>query len=70
MITQLAKSKTILGIFLTALVALAPEVGISFGTDSAQLISQTWDAVIQAITLGFATYGRIVAKGPIRRTDV
>lgn len=65
MIKKLAKSKTILGIALTALVALAPQFGFSFSEDESQLVSQAWDAVIQAVTLSFAFYGRIVAKGPI-----
>jgi len=60
-----AKSKTILGIMVTFLVALLPQFGITFTGEDGALITQAWDAVVQAITLSVAFYGRVVAKGPL-----
>jgi uncharacterized membrane protein (DUF441 family) len=64
----LVKSKTILGIVLTALISLLPQFGISFTADDSAMITGAWDAVIQALTLGFAFYGRVVAKGPLGKS--
>lgn len=61
----LLKSKTIIGILLTAFVALAPQFGINFTADDSALISQSVDAIIQAVTLTFAAYGRIAAKDKV-----
>lgn len=65
MIGKLAKSKTILGIVVTFLVALLPQFGITFSSDDGALITQAWDSAVQAISLALAFYGRVVAKGPI-----
>lgn len=59
------KSKTILGITIPFLVALLPQFGVSFTEEDGALITDMWDAVIQAVSLMYAAYGRTVAKGPL-----
>lgn len=66
MLKLMAKSKTILGIVLVALVALLPELGIQFTDDDAALISTFWDLVLQTVGASLGIYGRVVAKGPLK----
>jgi len=62
------KSKTILGVIVTMLPTLLPALGISFGAEDAQLISNTGDALIQVGGAMLAVYGRFVAKHDIGLT--
>lgn len=57
------KSKTILGIILTALPTLAPALGI--GLEDQALISSGIDAIITVLGASLGAYGRFVAKEPI-----
>ena len=56
------KSKTIWGVVIAALPALLPAFGLTMADDGLSLISQLGDAVLQAVGLGLAAYGRFVAK--------
>lgn len=62
------KSKTIIGIVLTALVALLPQFGITFTQEDGALISQAWDAIAQACLLVFAGWGRFVGGTKLKLT--
>lgn len=57
------KSKTIIGVILSALPALLPALGITFSADDAQLVSSGVDALIQAVGAILAVYGRFAAGG-------
>lgn len=57
------KSKTIIGVILSALPALLPALGITFSADDAQLVSSGVDALIQAVGAVLAVYGRFAAGG-------
>ena len=59
------KSKTIIGILLAAAVGIAPELGLSFGEDSAAMISAEMDKIIQALSLLFSVFGRFKATGSV-----
>lgn len=59
------KSRTVIAILLTAFVALAPELGISFSEDDSALVSDVVDAIIQAVTLAAALVGRFLADRPL-----
>ncbi len=58
------KSKTIWGVVISILPALLPVLGLSFSADDTVLISNSGDAIIQAIGAVIAIYGRFVATGP------
>jgi protein-S-isoprenylcysteine O-methyltransferase Ste14 len=60
------KSKTILGIVVTAVVALAPELGFSFSESDGEFITQSVDAALEAVGLALATWGRITAEARLR----
>ena len=55
------KSKTILGIIISIMPALLPEVGVSFSEADGQLITSTWDSIIQSVGAVLAVYGRFDA---------
>jgi uncharacterized membrane protein (DUF441 family) len=57
------KSKTIIGIIVSILPALLPQVGVSFSEADGQLINTTVDQVIQGIGAVLAFYGRFAAGG-------
>ncbi len=54
-------SKTIIGAILTAIVAFAPLVGLSFSADDAQLVSTQIDAILKAIGILLVVWGRLTA---------
>lgn len=56
-----ALSKTIVGILVSLLTVLLPEVGVEFGSEEGALITQGWDAIIVALSSAFAMYGRFAA---------
>jgi hypothetical protein len=60
------KSKTILGILITALVSLAPEVGISFSEGDGAFIMDGVDQVIELFGIALATWGRLTAQAKLR----
>lgn len=62
------KSKTIIGILISALPTLLPALGFSFSVDDAQMVSTTVDAVVQAGGLLLALYGRFVSDTKITIT--
>lgn len=57
------KSKTIIGILITFLVAFLPQVGISFSAEQGQFIAGNVDIVIQALSTLWGVYGRFDAGG-------
>lgn len=62
------KSKTIIGVIVSILPALLPELGISFSVEDGQLINNSVDAVIQGIGAVLAVYGRFVAADGVSLT--
>jgi|7_EtaG_2_1085326.scaffolds.fasta_scaffold156085_2 hypothetical protein len=60
------KSKTVIGIVIPVLIQLAPLVGLSLTSDDTALINSTVDQLLQLASLGFAMYGRFVAKEPLK----
>ena len=59
------KSKTIIGIILAMLPALAVQLGVSFTENDGAMISQAVDLVVQLAGSGLAIYGRWVADVPL-----
>ena len=59
------KSKTIIGIILAALPALAVALGINFTEDDSVMISGLMDLIVQLVGSGYAIYGRFVAEDKI-----
>ena len=57
------KSKTIIGIIVSILPALLPQIGLSFSAEDGALINSTVDIIIQAAGAILATYGRFAAGG-------
>ena len=62
----LGQSKTIIAIVLAMFVSLAPEIGISFGSDEAALINEVVDKFVEFVLLVIAAFGRFVADTPLR----
>ena len=56
------KSKTILGLLVTAAPMIAMLFGWTMTEDDSAMITQTADSIIQTMGLVFAAYGRIVSK--------
>jgi len=59
------KSKTIIGIILAMLPALAVQLGLNFTEDDSVMISGLVDLIVQIAGSGFAIYGRFVAEDKI-----
>jgi len=59
------QSKTVLGVVVSMLPALAPVFGLSFGADDTALFGGLVDGFIQFGGALFALYGRWVAKSPV-----
>jgi len=59
------KSKTILGVILAALPTILPIVGVSWGANDGQLVSDGWDAAIQLAGAITAIIGRFKASDKI-----
>jgi hypothetical protein len=57
------KSKTIIGIVVSILPALAIQFGLSFSVDDAAMINTTVDQLIQAAGALIAVWGRFDAGG-------
>ncbi len=57
------KSKTIIGIIVSILPALLPQLGLSFSAEDGALINTSVDQVIQAFGALIAVYGRFAAGG-------
>lgn len=63
---NILKSKTILGILITAFVSLAPELGWSFSEADGEFIMDGVDQAIEAVGLVLATWGRLTAEAKLR----
>lgn len=57
------KSKTIIGLLVSAIPTLAVLFGINISEDDTVMIAQTADSVIQLMGLVYAAYGRFVTTG-------
>ena len=57
------KSKTIIGVIMSVLPALAVAFGFTFSADDAAMVNSTVDALIQAGGALLAVYGRFKAGG-------
>ncbi len=57
------KSKTIIGIVVSILPTLLPELGVSFTAEDGALINQSVDSVIQGAGAVLAVWGRFMAGG-------
>ena len=63
------KSKTIIGVIVSILPVLLPELGVSFSAEDGQLINRFVDLVVQTAGAGMAVYGRFDAGGVTLRPN-
>ena len=56
----LAGFKTWIGVIVTFVVIVAPQLGLNFGADDLAFISEAWDKGIEAGALLFAGFGLIM----------
>ncbi len=57
------KSKTVIGLIISVLPALLPALGLSFSADDGQLVSGSFDSIMQGVGGVVALYGRFAAGG-------